>query len=94
MNFDKLEVAQRIDKSVSDEFWTICKGYNRPLDPVDGLIIQGQDNLYPWQEPEYVSIDAALKEKYRKLGQVADVEKEYLEELKVVFRPKNKSYER
>lgn len=89
LNFDKLEVAQRIDKSVSDEFWTICKGYNRPLDPVDGLIIQGQDNLYPWQEPEYVSIDAALKKKnIENWGQVADVEKEYLEELKVVFRPK------
>lgn len=56
---------------------------------VDGLIIQGQDNLYPWQEPEYVSIDAALKKKnIENWGQVADVEKEYLEELKVVFRPK------
>lgn len=59
------------------------------MDPVDGLIIQGQDNLYPWQEPEYVSIDAALKKKnIENWGQVADVEKEYLEELKVVFRPK------
>lgn len=89
LNLKKLEVAQRIEKSVSDDFWTICKGYNKPLDPIDGVIIQGQDNLYPWQEPEYVSIDAALKKKnIDNWGHVADVEKEYLEELKVAFKPK------
>ena len=82
-------MAERIDKAISDEFWTICKGYNRPLDPVDGLLIQGQDNLYSWQDSEYVSVDAAL---WRKnidnwIG-VADVERERYEELKVMYSRK------
>ena len=87
--FTQLTVAERIDKATSDEFWTICKGYNRPLDPVDGLLIQGQDNLYSWQDSEYVSVDAAL---WRKnidnwIG-VADVERERYEELKEMYSRK------
>lgn len=86
---NQLVEAKKIDKANSDEFWTICKGYNRPLDPVDGLLIQGQDNLYSWQEPEYVSVDAAL---WRKnidnwIG-VADVEKERYETLKTLYSRK------
>lgn len=85
---NNLTVSERIDKSNSDEFWTICMAYNRPLDPVDGLLIQGQDNLYPWQEPAYVSIDAALRRKnIDKWKSVADIEKDYFEELKVAFKP-------
>ena len=81
-----LQAAQKIEKCDSDEFWTICKAYNRPLDPVDGLLIEGQDNLYPWQEPEYVSIDAALKKRNVELWQgIADVEKEKFDELKVIY---------
>lgn len=88
LKLDQLIVAQKIDKSESDEFWTICKGYNRPLDPIDGLLVQGQDNLYPWQEPEYVSVDAALKRKnISNWKDVADIEKEHFDELKVIFRP-------
>ena len=84
-----LTVAERIDKSSSDEFWTVCMAYNRPLDPTDGLLIKGQDNLYPWQEPTYVSIDAALKRKNMdKWKDVADIEKDYFEELKIAFKPK------
>ena len=89
LQLEHLSVAQKIDKSNSDEFWTTCKGYSRPLDPVDGLLVQGQDNLYPWQEPIYVSIDAALKRKNKgKWVDLADIEKEYFEELKIMFRPK------
>lgn len=81
--------AERIDKAISDEFWTVCKGYNRPLDPVDGLLIQGQDNLYSWQEPEYVSIDAALwRKNIDNWVSVADVERERYEELKVMYSRK------
>lgn len=86
---DNLKVAEKIEKSNSDEFWTVCMAYNRPLDPVDGLLIQGQDNLYPWQEPTYVSIDAALKRRnIDRWKGVADIEREYFEELKVVYKPK------
>lgn len=69
--------------------WTLCKGSHLPLDPVDGLIIQGQDNLYPWQEPEYVSVDAALwRRNIDDWISVADVEKERYDELKVIYSRK------
>lgn len=85
----KLKVAERIDKAISDEFWTTCKGYNRPLDPVDGLLIQGQDNLYSWQEPEYVSVDAALwRKNIDNWISVADVERERYDVLKVMYSRK------
>lgn len=84
-----LVAVEKISKADSDEFWTICKGFNRPLDPVDGLLIQGQDNLYSWQEPEYVSVEAALwRTNIDNWISVADVEKERYEELKVLYSRK------
>ena len=83
--------ATRIDKSESDEFWTVCKGYGKPMDTIDGLLISGQDNLYPWQDPEYVSIDAALKKKgISNWHNLADIEKEHFDELKIIYAPKNR----
>lgn len=85
----QLVAATKIDKADSDEFWTICKGHGLPLDPVDGLLIQGQDNLYSWQEPEYVSVDAALWRKHiDNWVDVADVEKERYAELKSLYSRK------
>lgn len=79
--------ADKIEKCTSDEFWTVCQGYNRPLDPIDGLILAGQDNLYPWQEPMYVSIDAALKRKNKTLwGEIAEIEKSYFDRLKIRYK--------
>ncbi len=84
-----LVAAEKINKADSEEFWTICKGCNRPLDPVDGLLIQGQDNLYSWQEPEYVSVEAALwRTNIDNWISVADVEKERYEELKTLYSRK------
>lgn len=84
---DALNPADKIEKAESTEFWTICRGYNKPLDPIDGLIIEGQENLFPWQDPEYVSIDAALKRKnVSKWINVAKLEIERLNDLKDQFR--------
>jgi CheY-like chemotaxis protein len=88
-HLEQLVEAEKIDKANSNDFWTVCQGYNLPLDPVDGLLVQGQDNLYPWQEPKYVSVDAAL---WRKnidnwIG-VADVEKEKYATLKTLYSRK------
>lgn len=85
----RLILAEKINKANSDEFWTICKGFKRPLDPIDGMLVQGQDNLFSWQEPEYVSVEAAL---WRKniddwIG-VADVEKDRYDSLKVMYSRK------
>lgn len=84
-----LVAAKKIDKSESDEFWTVCKGFGQPLDPIDGMLIQGQDNLYSWQEPEYVSIEAALwRKNIDNWVSVADIEKEKYENLKVLYSRK------
>ncbi|NCB83962.1 MAG: hypothetical protein EOM44_05625 [Bacteroidia bacterium] len=87
LQIKSINVAQKIERAESDEYWTVCKGYNRPLDPIDGLIIAGQEKLYPWQEPEYVSVDAALKSKNKESGwkNVAKIEEEYLAELKRTY---------
>lgn len=84
-----LNVADIINRASSDEFWTICKGLNRPLDPVDGMLVQGQDNLYSWQEPYYVSIEAALwRKNIDNWIDVADVEKDRYARLKVLYSRK------
>lgn len=79
--------AERIAKADSDEYWTVCLGYNQPLDPVDGLMIDGQENLYPWQDVQYVSVDAALM---RKNGsnwkKVARLEEDRLRDLQQQFK--------
>lgn len=83
----KLCEAEKIDKSGSEEFWTVCRGYNRPLDPVDGLLVDGQENLYPWQDEDYVSIDAALKRKNIDVWKaVAKLEEGHLRDLEEQYR--------
>ncbi|RNC64447.1 hypothetical protein [Proteiniphilum sp. X52] len=87
LGIEGLHAAEKIEKADSEEYWTMCKGYNRPLDPVDGLMIDGQENLYPWQDAEYVSIDAALKCKNNNAWKkVAKLEEERLTDLKEQFK--------
>lgn len=75
--------AAPLPKAESDLFWTICKGHHKPLDPVDGLAIQGQENLFPWQETESVSIDAAMgKKNYREWKKIAAIEQYHFEKIK------------
>lgn len=81
-----LTPAKSFDKSNSTKFWTICKGTKLPLDPNNGMIIQGQDNIFPWQDIEYVSIDAALKKTNQKdWGNVASYEISNLEHFKKLY---------
>ncbi|MEL6695902.1 MAG: hypothetical protein AAFP89_06655 [Bacteroidota bacterium] len=47
--------------SKSTKFWTVCIGTGNPIDPNEGLIIEGQDNKFPWQEKERVSIYEAVE---------------------------------
>ena len=60
----KLTAYNKTPRSKSEKFWAICKGTSNPIDPTDGFVIADQDNLYPWQDKEYVSIDEALERKY------------------------------
>lgn len=87
LNLKNINAAKRIEKADSEEYWTICKGYNSPLDPIDGLMIEGQENLYPWQDAQYVSIEAALKRKNNQAWKkVAKLEEERLKELGIQFK--------
>lgn len=60
------------EKSRSESFWTNCVGSGVPIDTIDGLLVTGQDNIYPWQDKSYVSINEALKptgkDKWKKLS--------------------------
>lgn len=60
LGLDKLQIATKEPLADSDYFWTICKGSNQPIDEIDGLVIAGQSNLYPWEESSFVSINTAL----------------------------------
>lgn len=83
--------AKPLEKAESDLFWTICKGYHKPLDPVDGLAIQGQENLFSWQETEYVSIDAAMtKRNYKEWKSIADIEQYHFQKILEYYESKEK----
>lgn len=58
----KLELipAEKIQYCSSDEFWTICYGTKRPLDPSNGFTI-GDEPKFPWQSIHYVSGYAELE---------------------------------
>lgn len=95
LKLTKIYPSEKMPKSDSDEFWTVCKGYNRPLDPVDGLMIDRQENLYPWQDPDYVSVEAALHRTNINIWKkVAKLEEERLKELQAQYRrEREKKYE-
>lgn len=56
----KLITAEKLKFTTSDEFWTICYGTKKPLDPVNGFII-GDSICNPWLELQYVSAIAELE---------------------------------
>ncbi len=81
-----LVAAKKIEKARSDSFWVLCSGLKKPLDPVDGLIIAGQDDIFPWQEKRYVSYEAAINRVLvDEWSDVAPGEKNKLEQLKTIY---------
>lgn len=56
----KLEVAKPIKNAISSNFWTICSGILKPLDPSEGFVLMNKE-LEKWQEQEYISLEAALE---------------------------------
>jgi len=55
--------AEPIELCVSTEFWTICEGHKRPLDPLEGLVVYENSEIKPWQENKYISFHAAEVER-------------------------------
>lgn len=55
-----LQAAAPIGENYNDSYWTICFALKRPLNPLDGFIIAGDDPK-PWQEKQYISLKAAVE---------------------------------
>ncbi len=56
----KLVVPQRIEGCSSFRYWTICKSYNRPLDPREGFRAVAKVEPKPWQEYSFISKHGAI----------------------------------
>jgi hypothetical protein len=82
-HIENLVAAKPLKHNVSSEFWTICEGYKRPLDPLEGFRIQTTQELKPWQDSKYLSLDAILEQIGIDKGlKYHYSEKERIEELK------------
>lgn len=83
---EKLELSELVplkktEKSKSETFWTNCVGSGVAIDTVDGLLISGQDNYFPWQDKCYISIDEALKPKGKENWKKLSLSEEFKLEL-------------
>jgi hypothetical protein len=56
----KLVSANPIMQTYHSKFNTICEHCHKPLDPIDGVILDEKEPE-PWQERKYVSLDVALE---------------------------------
>lgn len=74
---------ERSPRSKSDAFWVICKGRGTAIDTIDGFVIAGQDNKYPWQEAEYICVEEALRP--TKSYKISSIEKGRLDNLKLIL---------
>lgn len=82
----KLSPIKRQEKSKSDSFWTICKVTQVAIDTIDGFIIANQDDLFPWQEKEYVCLNEALRPSNIDMWKgVAALERNRLQKLKDIY---------
>lgn len=87
LNTDAIIPAKRLRYCESDKFWAVCYGTGRPIDPVDGFVIDGQELHYPWQDYRYVSKLAAFhKTNPDRWKNVAPSEKQRLEILKQEYQ--------
>jgi hypothetical protein len=57
-----LVAAQPIKEYYWTRFQTLCEYHQKPLDPIDGVIIR-EEEPQPWQQRRYISIDVALERK-------------------------------
>lgn len=84
---DDLYIPENISKCNNQNFWTLCVGCNKPLDVLDGIVVVNQENLYPWQNIRYVSVECALKSSnISQWIDVASYEKLRFKELKEIYK--------
>lgn len=56
-----LVYPEKINKSNSYKFWTICRGFKRALDPREGFKIVMSREPKVWQDYDFISLEAALE---------------------------------
>ncbi|PIX07206.1 MAG: hypothetical protein COZ76_04735, partial [Flavobacteriales bacterium CG_4_8_14_3_um_filter_35_10] len=82
---------EKNEKAKSEAFWTKCVGSDVAIDTVDGLLVDGQDNYYPWQDKKYVCYEEALKpkgkDKWKKLSPSEEYKLEILQKQFPNVRP-------
>ncbi|MEX0313646.1 MAG: hypothetical protein AB3N18_05675 [Allomuricauda sp.] len=61
LGLTKLVAAKPLPKSVSTNYSTICEFYRKPIDPFEGFKVFGRKDPKPWQEHQYLSIEAVLE---------------------------------
>lgn len=87
----ELTPAKLIPRCVSYNFSTICEFYKQPLDPLEGFRIMTLKEPKPWQEPRYLSIDAAVERKGFTNGlMIHPSESERLERIKTQLKAEGK----
>lgn len=85
LNLD-LKPIIKSQKAKSSSFWTVCMITRLPIDTVDGFVVADQDNIHPWQEKRYISIEEALRPtKKDKWKDVATLEKKRLQTVKELY---------
>src|SRR5690606_30574581 len=79
-----LKAAEKLQFASSDEFWTVCYGTKKPLDPINGFIIG--DNIYnPWLELQYVSAIAELEKENTNAWRINVIDRERFNKLKAMI---------
>ncbi|MCH8535990.1 MAG: hypothetical protein LAT51_13040 [Flavobacteriaceae bacterium] len=70
--------ANPIEDKYSTEYWTICQDLNRPLDAVDGFMIES-NNRFAWQDELYINKKSTAERTYVRKGiNIHQVEKDRL----------------
>lgn len=62
LKLEDIVVPKPITENESYDYWTICKALKKPLDPHEGFKVYTRSEPKPWQEYEYISLLAFLKE--------------------------------
>lgn len=62
LGLENLTIAEPIEKNESYDYWTVCKALGKPLDSHEAFKVYTRSEPKPWQEYEYVSLEAFLIE--------------------------------
>ncbi len=83
-----LIASEKIKFCTSDEFWTVCVGLKKPLDPANGFMVSDSPKN-PWLEEEYVSGFAELEKSGNELWRINVIDRErYLYFKKIITKEK------